>query len=238
MGISKLAIIILALANASSVIGITLITPSLTMIKSDYNVSAEVTQLILTSYIIFVSIGQLLSGILSDRFGRRPIIIGGAFLYSLGGILAMSSPYIELLIFMRIIQGLGAAACLAMARVIVNDSFEKNEAAEKLSLITAVMVIFPNIALILGGVIADTIGWQGSMGTLFGFGLFLLLGTLFFIPETKSEKFSSLSLKNAINSYYLVLTNRAFFNYTTLGFAFVESFAFLLFGVAAIIYIF
>ncbi len=217
MGISKLAIIILALANASSVIGITLITPSLTMIKSDYNVSAEVTQLILTSYIIFVSIGQLLSGILSDRFGRRPIIIGGAFLYSLGGILAMSSPYIELLIFMRIIQGLGAAACLSMARVIVNDSFEKNEAAEKLSLITAVMVIFPNIALILGGVIADTIGWQGSMGTLFGFGLFLLLGTLFFIPETKSEKFSSLSLNNVINSYYLVLTNRAFFNYTTLG---------------------
>ena len=49
------------------------------------------------------------------------------------------------------------------------------------------------------------------------FGLFLLLGTLFFIPETKSEKFSSLSLKNVINSYYLVLTNRAFFNYTTLG---------------------
>ena len=187
------------------------------MIKSDFNVSSEVTQLILTSYIIFVSIGQLLFGTLSDRFGRRPVIIGGAFLYSVGGIFAMSAPYIEFLITMRIIQGLGAAACLSMARAIVNDSFEKNEAAEKLSLITAVMVIFPNIALILGGVIAETIGWQGSMGTLFGFGLFLLLGILFLIPETKSEKSKSLSLYNVINSYYLVITNRAFFNYTILG---------------------
>ena len=74
---------------------------------------------------------------------------------------------------MRVIQGLGAAACMSMARVIVNDSFQREEAAQKLSFIAAVMVIFPNLALILGGIIADTIGWRGSMFTLGIFGLFL-----------------------------------------------------------------
>ena len=175
MSLNRFAIVILALANAGSVIGMTLITPSLTMIKSNFEASADKTQLILTSFIFFVAIGQLLFGTLSDKLGRRPIIIFGAFLYSIGGLLAIISPYIEFLILMRIIQGLGAAACLSMARVIVNDSFQREEAAQKLSFITAVMVIFPNVALISGGIIADTIGWRGSMFTLSIFGFFLFL---------------------------------------------------------------
>ncbi len=217
MGLSNFSIIILALANAGSVVGMTLITPSLTMIKSSFEVSAEITQLVLTFFIVFVAFGQLLFGTLSDRIGRRPIIIFGAFLYFIGGFLAMISPYIELLIVLRIIQGLGAAACLSMARVIVNDSFEKNEAAEKLSLITAVMVIFPNIALIMGGVIADTIGWQGSMATLSVFGLIILLGTYFYIPETKSLNSDIFDFSKILNSYYQVITNKVFFNFTSLG---------------------
>ena len=217
MGLSNFAIVILALANAGSVVGMTLITPSLTMIKSNFDVSAEITQLVLTFFIIFVAFGQLLFGTLSDRIGRRPIIILGAFLYFIGGFLAMVSPYIELLIILRIVQGLGAAACLSMARVIVNDSFEKHEAAEKLSLITAVMVIFPNIALIMGGVIADTIGWQGSMATLSIFGFIILIGTYLKIPETKSFNSEEFNFSKILSSYYQVVSNKIFFNYTLFG---------------------
>jgi len=217
LSLSRFALIILALANAGSVIGMTLITPSLTMIKSYFEVSADKTQLILTSFLFFVAIGQLVFGTLSDKLGRRPIIIFGAFLYSIGGLLAIISPYIEFLILMRIIQGLGAAACLSMARVIVNDSFQREEAAQKLSFITAVMVIFPNVALISGGVIADSIGWRGSMFTLGIFGSFLFLCTLKFIPETKQLNFEKFSNPGLLDSYYKVISNKTFLNFTILG---------------------
>ena len=141
MKIRSHAILILALASASAVIGMTLITPSLPMIRFDFKISADTTQLILTFYLIFISIGQIFFGTLSDRYGRRPILIYGSILYCIGGLLAMYSPNIQFLIFARIVQASGAAACMSMARLIVNDSFEKNEAAEKLSLITAIMVI-------------------------------------------------------------------------------------------------
>ena len=187
------------------------------MIKSNFATSADKTQLILTSFIFFVAIGQLFFGTLSDKIGRRPIIIFGAFLYSIGGLLAIISPYIEFLIFMRVIQGLGAAACLSMARVIVNDSFQREEAAQKLSFITAVMVIFPNVALISGGIIADTIGWRGSMFTLSFFGFFLFLCTLKFIPETKPLNFGKFSNSELLDSYYKVISNKTFLNFTILG---------------------
>ena len=87
--------------------------------------------------------------------------------------------------FLRVIQGLGAAACMSMARVIVTDSYEKTEAAKKLSLLTAIMVIFPLISLILGGFIAETIGWIGTMYIFVLFGFILFISALFKISETK-----------------------------------------------------
>ena len=213
-GIRNSSVIVLALANASAVIGMTLITPSLPMIRYDFKLSADITQFILTFYLIFVSLGQLICGTLSDRYGRRPVLLIGSILFAVGGVLAMYAPNINMLLFFRILQAAGAAACLSMARVIVNDSYEKNEAAEKLSLLTAVMVIFPNIALILGGAIAETIGWRGSMGVIFIFGCFLFFGTLFLVPESNSQKTIKLDYKKISNSYTEVLKNKTFINFT------------------------
>ena len=128
---SNTFILILALANASVVVGMGLITPSITIIKADFNLTSDMVQLILTIYIIAAGIGQLIFGILSDRFGRRPILLTGSLLFVLSSIVSVFSPNILFLLIMRTVQGLGAAACMSMARVIVNDSFNKTEAAEK-----------------------------------------------------------------------------------------------------------
>ena len=214
---SNTFILILALANASVVVGMGLITPSITIIKADFNLTSDMVQLILTVYIIAAGIGQLIFGILSDRFGRRPILLTGSLLFVLSSIVSVFSPNILFLLIMRTVQGLGAAACMSMARVIINDSFNKTEAAEKLSLITAIMVIFPLISLILGGFIAQTLGWVGTMYVFFIFGLIILTGSVYNISETKIEKLNNLNFLKITNSFLVVLKNTKFITFTLIG---------------------
>ena len=214
---SNLFILVLALANASVVVGMGLITPSITIIKADFNLTSDMVQLTLTVFIIAAGIGQLVFGFLSDRYGRRPILLTGSFLFVASSITSVFSPNILFLLIMRIIQGLGAAACMSMARVIINDSFNKTEAAEKLSLITAIMVIFPLISLILGGFIAQTIGWVGTMYVFFIFGLIILTGSVYNISETKITKINNLNFSKITNSFLDVLKNTKFLNFTFIG---------------------
>ena len=214
---SNLFILVLALANASVVVGMGLITPSITIIKADFNLTSDMVQLTLTVFIIAAGIGQLVFGFLSDRYGRRPILLTGSFLFFASSITSVLSPNILFLLIMRAVQGLGAAACMSMARVIINDSFNKTEAAEKLSLITAIMVIFPLISLILGGFIAQTIGWVGTMYVFFIFGLIILTGSVYNISETKIEKINNLNFSKITNSFLDVLKNTKFLNFTFIG---------------------
>ena len=214
---SNLFILVLALANASVVVGMGLITPSITIIKSDFNLTSDMVQLTLTVFIIAAGVGQLVFGFLSDRYGRRPILLTGSFLFVASSITSVFSPNILFLLIMRVVQGLGAAACMSMARVIINDSFNKTEAAEKLSLITAIMVIFPLISLILGGFIAQTIGWVGTMYVFFIFGLIILTGSVYNISETKITKINNLNFSKITNSFLDVLRNTKFLNFTFIG---------------------
>ena len=214
---SNLFILVLALANASVVVGMGLITPSITIIKADFNLTSDMVQLTLTVFIIAAGIGQLVFGFLSDRYGRRPILLTGSFLFFASSITSVFSPNILFLLTMRFVQGLGAAACMSMARVIINDSFNKTEAAEKLSLITAIMVIFPLISLILGGFIAQTIGWVGTMYVFFIFGLIILTGSVYNISETKITKINNLNFSKITNSFLDVLKNTKFLNFTFIG---------------------
>jgi len=214
---SNLFILVLALANASVVVGMGLITPSITIIKADFNLTSDMVQLTLTVFIIAAGVGQLVFGFLSDRYGRRPILLTGSFLFVASSITSVFSPNILFLLIMRFVQGLGAAACMSMARVIINDSFNKTEAAEKLSLITAIMVIFPLISLILGGFIAQTIGWVGTMYVFFIFGLIILTGSVYNISETKITKINNLNFSKITNSFLDVLKNTKFLNFTFIG---------------------
>jgi len=101
----------LALCSAVGVVGLTALTPILPLIKTELNVTSASVQQMFSSYLMAIAIGQLLWGPLSDRYGRRPVLLIGAVLFTLGGVAVVSLENIRLLVIFRFVQGFGAAAC-------------------------------------------------------------------------------------------------------------------------------
>ena len=114
----------LAVIVAMPVIGMTIVSPALTLIRDELNISFSDTQLVLTLYFTFLALGQIIAGPFSDRYGRKPILLLGAFVYCLSAFASSISNDIIFLLITRCIQGFGAAACLSVGRTVISDCFK------------------------------------------------------------------------------------------------------------------
>ena len=201
---------LLAVIVAVPVIGMTIISPALTLMKNDLNISFSDTQLILTLYFIFLACGQILSGPFSDKYGRKPILLLGALIYSISAFLASFSSSIEILLFLRCIQGFGAAACLSVGRTILSDCFEIGEAAKQMSKMTAIMAIIPILCYIFGGFLAEFLGWRANLIALGIISLILIIFMSLILQETLMNKAKSVSFKNMFFVYKGLVKNFSF----------------------------
>jgi len=192
---------LLAIIVAVPVIGMTIISPALTLIKDDLNISFSDTQLILTLYFLFLAFGQIISGPFSDKYGRKPILILGASIYSVAAYMASFSSNIEILLFLRCIQGFGAAACLSVGRTILSDCFEIAEAAKQMSKMTAIMAIIPITCFIFGGILAEFLGWRTNLIALGLVSMVLLIFMFLILEETLVNKSKSVSFLNMFLVY-------------------------------------
>ena len=163
------------MCTAVAVAGLTILTPTLPLIKDDLGVSSAAVQQLLTVYLVALALGQLVLSPISDRFGRRPLLLAGALLYALASLGMLVTDSISVLTTLRILQGLGAAGCMSMGRAMVNDAFEREEAARQMSTIAIVLAIVPAATLAFGGFLATSAGWQATIGTLGVAGVVLLL---------------------------------------------------------------
>ena len=207
----------LALCTATAVVGLTILTPTLPLIKAELAVSDEAVQLLLTAYLIALAVGQLFCGPVSDRTGRRPIMLVGALLFSIAGTAAMFTQSIGLLVVLRFLQGFGAAACMAMGRAIVNDVYTRDDAARQMSTISMVLAIAPALSLAFGGVLAEATGWQGVMAVLSISGVAVLACAYFLANESNLNRFDTLNLRSVFTAYSVVLKNKVFLCWTMAG---------------------
>ena len=189
-------------------LGITIISPALGTITSYFETSEAEAQLLLSGFFLSMAIAQLIYGPLSDLYGRRPFLLMGLILFSLGGLLAGFSQSMEMLVSARIIQGLGAAAIVSIVRVIINDIYNRLEGASAFALMSMIMSIVPIISFVFGGLICDLIGWRGTMFLIFISGLLLLTIVFLTLPETKKIKDSK--LVTVFNDYMFLIKNKNF----------------------------
>lgn len=132
------------------------------------------------------ALGLLFGGTLSDRLGRRPVMLAGNCVFLLGSIGCALAPSLGWLVTARIIQALGSSICMVTTRAIIGDVYPRESMARMLAFLTMVMVIAPTLSPIVGGFIGDLSGWRSVFWVLAGVGLPALVVTAWRLPETRS----------------------------------------------------
>src|SRR3546814_256843 len=124
---TKVVTALLAALTAVPPVTINLYLPSLPSMVTDLGTTVAMVQLTVTSFFFAFAAGQLLYGPLSDRFGRRPLLIGSLFVYMVGGVGCALAPSVEFLVAARLVQAVGACGAPVMARAVVVDLFGREQ---------------------------------------------------------------------------------------------------------------
>jgi MFS transporter, DHA1 family, multidrug resistance protein len=182
--LSAMLIGVLALLSAVTPLSIDMYLSAFPEMATEFGTSASMIQLTLTALLIGLAVGQLVVGPLSDRYGRRtPLLIGTAVCLA-ASLLCMISPSIEMLIASRFLQGFAGAAGVAISRAIVTDRAEGAEAARLFGMLMVVGALAPVLAPVLGGLIVADFGWRVVFAALAALNAVMLLGVVFFVPES------------------------------------------------------
>jgi DHA1 family bicyclomycin/chloramphenicol resistance-like MFS transporter len=175
---------ILALTIAASSVAIQIFLPALPSVQHHFDVSASDVQLTVSLPLIAIAVGTLFWGVLSDRYGRRAMMLSGLVMFMVGNIACALAPTIELLIAGRLFQAFGGAACVVISRAMIRDLYGREKAASALASLIAIMVLAPMLAPIIGGVLVDTTGWRGNFVFIAAFVGVVLAFAAARLPET------------------------------------------------------
>jgi len=162
-----------------------ILVPALPSLAVVLATDAETVQLAVSLYLIGLASAQLLAGPLSDRFGRRPVALGGLALTAIMSLAALAVGNIMSLVAVRIMQAVGAASGLVVARAIVRDLFTRERAAAMLGLIATAMVIAPTFGPLIGGILETVFGWRSIFLFVAMAAFAVLVWAAAVLPETK-----------------------------------------------------
>jgi MFS transporter, DHA1 family, multidrug resistance protein len=176
-------------------------------------------ELSLAAFFIGMSLGQMVYGPLTDRYGRKNPLYAGLLIYILASAACAMAMSAESLIFFRFLQALGACAGIVVSRAMVRDLFDHREGAQVFSLLMLVMGVAPILAPLAGGYILLFAGWQAIFWSLAALSILILALIARHLPETRKPD-ATVRLDRVLHTYADIARHREFFGYTlTAGFA-------------------
>jgi DHA1 family bicyclomycin/chloramphenicol resistance-like MFS transporter len=190
--------------------------PALPNIRDAFHIAdPNHPQLVLSTFLIGFGVGQFLMGPLSDRFGRRPVLLGGMILYAVASLLAIAAPSFELLLLARALQGFATSATRVIATSIVRDCYAGRRMASVMSLAMMVFIAVPVVAPSFGQTVLLLAQWRGIFIVLMIYGVIALIWSALRMPETlPAEMRKSLAIGEVFRAYAQTVGNRQ-----TLGYA-------------------
>lgn len=220
--------LILGALSGIGPLSIDMYLPALPGLTNDLSAGASLVQLTLTACLIGLAAGQMLAGPVSDMWGRRRPMFAGALVYTLASLACAVAPNVQLLIGLRLIQGVAGAACIVISRAVVRDLHDGPAAARFFSLLMLVNGVAPVAAPVIGGQVLRFTSWRGVFIVLAVLGVLMTVSVLGLRETLPPENRHRGGLKAALRTYRELCADRVYMGYALAGgLAFAAMFAYI-----------
>lgn len=188
--------------------------PSLPLLASVFATDAASVQLTLSVFLVGFAVSQLVYGPMSDRFGRRPVILGGVAVFVVASVACTFAQSIEQLVAARFFQAIGACCGPVLGRAVVRDVYGRDGAARILAYMATAVALGPAIGPVIGGMLTTAFGWRANFVLLLVFGAVILAAAALLLEETNVHR-DPLALRpgRLAANYATLLRDRAYVGY-------------------------
>jgi DHA1 family bicyclomycin/chloramphenicol resistance-like MFS transporter len=170
-----------------SPLAIDIFLPALPIMAEELLVPMKQIQWSITIFILSMGFGQLISGPLADRYGRRPVAMAGIIIYGLASLLCAYADNLTFFLLSRLVQGFGACAIVVAAFASVRDKYNAIESGVMYSYLNSAICCIPALAPLLGNVLTEYLGWRSNFQFMTGYAVFAGLILFFTLKETRPK---------------------------------------------------
>jgi DHA1 family bicyclomycin/chloramphenicol resistance-like MFS transporter len=215
---SHTSLIFLSLLSLLGQGSITVFVPGLPDVVASLHIDSSLAAQLMSAYLLGLSITSIIVGPISDRFGRKKVIIVASIIYSLSAILSIALTNIYYLSHLRFTQALGGGALLIMSHAIVADCYTKTDRTKILAIIYPMITLSPPLGMLIGGIVTDIFTWKTIYIFLSACGLTIFVFTTFFFKETINTKdIQPIKLWRLVKNYLYIIKHPIFIGYTLLN---------------------
>ena len=202
--------LLLAMLTGLGPLSVDMYLASLPDIARLLHAPASQVQLTISVYLVGLACAQIVFGPLSDRHGRRPVLLAALGVYMFASLVCSLATSIEALLAARFVQAVGGAGTMVLARAVVRDMFDGLRLGRELSRMAAIMALAPLVAPVIGGGLQTTFGWRSNFVALFCFAAAAWCMVWFLLPETLRQRTPEFSLSSTLRSFSRFLAERSF----------------------------
>ena len=207
---SKLMLLLLVAMTGVAPISLYMLVPALPVLATTFGRDISIAQMTVSLFMVGIACSQLIMGPLSDKFGRRPVLLAGLGLMVVAGIGSIFAETLPQLIAARFFQALGGASGMVVSRAIIRDLYSRDRVGAMISLVIAVMMIAQMLSPLTGGLLEIAFGWRAIFYAITAGSLAVAVGIALALPETRRVRSEGSNFRRDVGS---LVRSRAFIGY-------------------------